>query len=491
MFSSKDYYQMARLGIDREDVLKQIDTFKKGFPYLEVVSSATPKKGVKVLSEAEKNRAIQRYSSFEGTICKFVPASGAATRMFKELYDIIKIQNESQEEVNPLSVRFFNELKRFPFYDDLEQLGAFKSDDKSEIITKLLNSDGLNYGQLPKGLLKFHRYPKETRTPFEEHLIEAAEYARSRAGVATITFTVSPEHTDLFKRLAEKVEQEFEKRYGCKFDIIFTTQKKSTDTLAVDPANTPFRLNDASLLFRPAGHGALIENLNEMDYDIVIIKNIDNIPMDRYLENNSLWKKTLTGVLLEIRDKLFGYLQRIESDYSELLAEEIYEFFKLELSTELPKVPDALRRDYLRAKLDRPVRVCGVVKNLGEPGGGPFLVRDSDGSVSPQILEGAQLNLNDKRTLEILGESTHFNPVDIVCSFKDHQGEKFDLKLYTDSETGFISEKSLEGRSLKALELPGLWNGAMSNWNTVFVEVPLSTFTPVKTVFDLLREEHQ
>ena len=491
MFSLKDYNQMASLGISREVVLNQIDIFKKGFPYLEVVSAATPKKGVKVLSEAEKSKAIQRSNSFEGTISKFVPASGAATRMFKELYDIMKIQNERQYDQNPLAVRFFNELKRFPFYDDLVQLEVFKSDNKSEIIRKLLNPDGLNYGQLPKGLLKFHRYPKETRTPFEEHLIEAAEYARTKAGVATITFTVSPEHTELFKRLAEKLEQEYEKRYGCKFDIFFTTQKKSTDTIAVDPANNPFRLNDSSLLFRPAGHGALIENLNELDSDIVIIKNIDNIPKERYLDNNSLWKKILTGVLLEKRDMLFGYLQKIESDYSELLAEEIYEFFKLELSTELPKVPDALRRDYLRAKLDRPIRVCGVVKNLGEPGGGPFLVRDSDGSVSPQILEGAQLNINDKRTLEILAESTHFNPVDIVCSFKDHEGEKFNLKLFTDPETGFISEKSLEGRSLKALELPGLWNGAMSNWNTVFVEVPLSTFTPVKTVFDLLREEHQ
>lgn len=491
MFSLKDYNQMASLGISREVVLNQIDIFKKGFPYLEVVSAATPKKGVKVLSEAEKSKAVQRSSSFEGTISKFVPASGAATRMFKELYDIMKIQNERQDDHNPLAVRFFNELKRFPFYDDLVQLEVFKSDNKSEIIRKLLNPDGLNYGQLPKGLLKFHRYPKETRTPFEEHLIEAAEYARTKAGVATITFTVSPEHTELFKRLAEKLEQEYEKRYGCKFDIFFTTQKKSTDTIAVDPANNPFRLNDSSLLFRPAGHGALIENLNELDSDIVIIKNIDNIPKERYLDNNSLWKKILTGVLLEKRDMLFGYLQKIESDYSELIAEEIYEFFKLELSTELPKVPDALRRDYLRAKLDRPIRVCGVVKNLGEPGGGPFLVRDSDGSVSPQILEGAQLNINDKRTLEILAESTHFNPVDIVCSFKDHEGEKFNLKLFTDPETGFISEKSLEGRSLKALELPGLWNGAMSNWNTVFVEVPLSTFTPVKTVFDLLREEHQ
>ncbi|OFZ09602.1 MAG: hypothetical protein A2465_08745, partial [Bacteroidetes bacterium RIFOXYC2_FULL_39_11] len=386
MFSLKDYNQMASLGISREVVLNQIDIFKKGFPYLEVDSAATPKKGVKVLSEAEKSKAVQRSSSFEGTISKFVPASGAATRMFKELYDIMKIQNERQDDHNPLAVRFFNELKRFPFYDDLVQLEVFKSDNKSEIIRKLLNPDGLNYGQLPKGLLKFHRYPKETRTPFEEHLIEAAEYARTKAGVATITFTVSPEHTELFKRLAEKLEQEYEKRYGCKFDIFFTTQKKSTDTIAVDPANNPFRLNDSSLLFRPAGHGALIENLNELDSDIVIIKNIDNIPKERYLDNNSLWKKILTGVLLEKRDMLFGYLQKIESDYSELVAEEIYEFFKLELSTELPKVPDALRRDYLRAKLDRPIRVCGVVKNLGEPGGGPFLVRDSDGSVSPQIL---------------------------------------------------------------------------------------------------------
>lgn len=491
MFSSKDYDQMAQSGINREVVLNQIETFKKGFPYLEVISAATPKKGVKILSESEKSTAIKRCSSFEGTICKFVPASGAATRMFKELYDVIMPDNEHLSENNPLSARFFNELKRFPFYEDLEILGAFTTDNKLDIIRKVLNIDGLNYGQLPKGLLKFHRYPNETRTPFEEHLIEAAEYARSKEGVATITFTVSPEHINLFKKLAEKVEPEYQKRYGCKFEVLFTTQKKSTDTIAVDPENKPFRLNDSSLLFRPAGHGALIENLNDMNYDIVIIKNIDNIPMERYLANNSLWKNILTGVLLDIRDKLFSYLHKIESDYSESLVEEIYKFFSIELSTELPKVPETLLKDYLRAKLDRPVRVCGVVKNLGEPGGGPFLVRDSDGSVTPQILEGAQLNLSDKKTSNILAESTHFNPVDIVCSFIDHNGEKFDLNRFTDPETGFISEKSLEGRNLKALELPGLWNGAMSNWNTVFVEVPVSTFTPVKTVFDLLREEHQ
>lgn len=491
MFSSKDYDQMAQLGISSEVVLNQIDTFKKGFPYLEVISAATPKKGVKVLSDSEIKTAIQRYSSFEGTICKFVPASGAATRMFKDLYDIAKNQNEQDSESNPLNARFFNELKRFPFYEDLISLGELTTDSKLDIIRRVLDSDGLNYGQLPKGLLKFHRYPDEIRTPFEEHLIEAAQYARSKDGVAKITFTVSPEHIDLFKKLAEKIEPEYQKRYGCKFEIIFTTQKKSTDTIAVDPDNKPFRLNDSSLLFRPAGHGALIENLNDMDYDIVIIKNIDNIPMERYLENNSLWKNILTGVLLEIRDKLFAYLQKIENEYSEPLAEEINRFFSVELSTELPKVPGTLMKDFLRAKLDRPVRVCGVVKNLGEPGGGPFLVRDSDGSVSPQILEGAQLNLNDSKTKKTLSESTHFNPVDIVCSFKDHGGERFNLKLFTDPETGFISEKSLEGRSLKALELPGLWNGAMSNWNTVFVEVPVSTFSPVKTVFDLLREEHQ
>ncbi len=491
MFTDKDYSQMAEMGINPADVIGQLDSFKNGFPFLNIVSPATKQRGIKILSESDKLAAVRRYNSFTGSLCKFVPASGAATRMFKDIYDLFGSENIEDFESKPAAVNFFNNIEKFPFYRDLERIGAFNSEDKRECLKLLLEPQGLNYGQLPKGLLMFHRYNDEVRTAFEEHLHEAAIYSLSSDGIARAVFTVSPEHETLFKELSDSLIPVLEAKYGCKFEVTFTNQKKSTDTIAVDPDNKPFRLNDTSLLFRPAGHGALIENLNEISCDVVIIKNIDNIPMDRSLNENSMWKKVLTGTLLEVKDKIFSLIKSIEYEYNDQLAREIYSFYRDELSTDLPEVPDNLRRAFLMAKLDRPIRVCGMVKNQGEPGGGPYLVMDADGSVSPQILESAQLNFNDQDVVRKVKESTHFNPVDLVCYIKDHEGEKFNLKKFTDSETGFISEKSLEGRPLKALELPGLWNGAMSNWNTLFVEVPVSTFSPVKTVFDLLRQEHQ
>lgn len=483
MFTVKDFDQMAQLGITREEVMQQIEVFKTGFPFPDIVKAATPRKGIRVMTEKEKSSAERRFMHFNGSACKFIPASGAATRMFKRLYELADSKN--YDDI------FFRDIRKFAFYDDLEKTGVFNTGDNSYVIKKLLESDGLNYGQLPKGLLKFHRYDNETRTPFEEHLIEAALYARSKDGKVAVTFTVSPEHMELFKELAEVKKREYKVRYGCEYEIIFTTQKRSTDTIAVDLDNNPFRLNNSELLFRPAGHGALIENLNELNFEVVFIKNIDNIPKESYFKENCRWKSILAGVLIEIKEKIFNYIERIENDFSDSLVSEILNFFETELSTTFPKVPDELVKDFLKAKLDRPIRVCGVVENLGEPGGGPYLVRDSDGSVSPQILESAQLNPDDSRVKEIMSGATHFNPVDIVCSFTDHHGEQFDLKRYTDPETGFISVKSVEGKTVKALELPGLWNGGMSNWNTVFVEVPVSTFSPVKTVYDLLREEHQ
>ncbi len=492
MFTEKDYKQLDSMGISPDSVAAQIKMFESGFPYCTLVAPATPQRGVVVLTGNQINEALDRCAGYSGAICKFVPASGAATRMFKELYELMDaIEKGRGEERNKNGESFFKNLQRFAFYNDLKSRGIDESSNKAAVIKTLLEPDGLNYGQLPKGLIKFHSYKNSQRTPFEEHLIAAAGYAKDAEGVAEVVFTVSPEHLDSFIVLKNKILPELEKLYSCSFKVEFTTQKRSTDTIAVDLNNRPFRTKDSSLLFRPAGHGALIENLNEIDSELIIIRNIDNISKEDYLQNNIKWKKILTGVLIGLRDKIFGYLERIDNSFDSELAEEIIDFFDKELATETPRIPGEILKDYLRAKLNRPVRVCGMVKNSGEPGGGPFIVRDAEGSTSLQILESAQLDLNDKNTADMLKQSTHFNPVDIVCCVKDYKGFKFNLREFSDPETGFITHKSMEGRELKALEMPGLWNGAMSRWNTLFVEVPLSTFTPVKTIFDLLREEHQ
>jgi len=345
-------------------------------------------------------------------------------------------------------------------------------------------------GALPKGMIKFHKYDKGSRTSFEEHLVEAALYAKGRDGIAKLIITVSPEHVSGFKALLEKVRERYEKMYNVTFDVRFTLQKPSTDTIAVDENNEPFLKSDGSVLYRPGGHGALIENLNDLTSDLVIIKNIDNVVKEQLLQETIRWKKILGGILIGLQEKVFNYIKLLDREYNPNVINEIIEFLDREFCVKIPSVPDSILIEFLRAKLNRPIRVCGMVKNMGEPGGGPYIVYDADGSTSLQILESAQLDIKNPETIQIMNKSTHFNPVDLVCSFKDYKGDKFDLHKFIDPETGFISIKSLEGRSLKAQELPGLWNGAMSQWNTVFVEVPVITFNPVKTVLDLLRPEH-
>jgi hypothetical protein len=355
----------------------------------------------------------------------------------------------------------------------------------------LLGKNGMNYGALPKGLLKFHRYADGVRTAMEEHLVEAALYAKGKNGAALLHFTVSPEHRAQFEKLVSEVQPAYEKKFGVKYKISFSEQKKSTDTIAVDDNNEPFRNADGSLLFRPGGHGALIENLNEQHADIVFVKNIDNVAPDAYKAETVRYKKALAGLLLQLRSKIFEYAAAVENNPSEAQLNEIQSFFENELSFAFPKGWEAKKVEYLRGKLNRPIRVCGMVKNVGEPGGGPFVAVNPDGSASLQIAESSQLNLADTRTKTAFDSATHFNPVDLVCSFVDRNGKKYDLKKFRDSATGFISVKSKDGKVLKAQELPGLWNGAMSDWTTVFVETPLITFNPVKTVNDLLRKEHQ
>ena len=467
---------------------EQIAHFCKGFPWLEIEAPATPSKGILVLSKCEEERAIRYYdtASINGK-CKFVPASGAASRMFKDLFNGLDSVSSGKDITGTPAGKFCDNIERFAFWDR----ALFGDASQEEILLKTLTKAGLEYGAKPKGVLKFHKYPDgEIRTAIAEHLVEAQDYMRNDDGTANLTVTISPEHRPLFENALEDILPEFEKRYGVKYNVRFTFQDKATDTIAVDMDNRPFLADDGSQLFRPAGHGALIYNLNDVEEELVSIKNIDNVACERLLPVTSRYKKILIGKALELRDVIFGFLRNADAWTSED-CDEIEKFLENTLCIRMPQsCCSEARKAALRAKLDRPVRVCGMVRNEGEPGGGPFIILEKDGSTSLQILEGAQIDGSNPKSKAALEASTHFNPVDLVCCLHRYDGTKFDLTKFVDSETGFISYKSSQGRELKALELPGLWNGAMSRWNTLFVEVPLETFNPVKTVLDLLRPAH-
>ena len=423
--------------------------------------------------------------------------------MFKNMFEFLGADYD--KPTTDFEKKFFDHIHDFAFYNDLnvacmdntgKNIDALLSEQNYKaIVSNLLEAAGLNYGALPKGLLKFHRYADGVRTPLEEHLVEGALYAAGKTGKVNVHFTVSTEHRALFEKLVAAKVGEYEAKYGTKFHISFSEQKPSTDTVAADMDNKPFRDKDGKLLFRPGGHGALIENLNDLDADIVFIKNIDNVVPDRLKADTVTYKKLLAGVLVTLQKQAFEYLELLDSGhYSHEQLETIIRFVQQQLRcrrTDLKELEDADLVIYLRKKLNRPMRVCGMVKNVGEPGGGPFLAYNPDGTISLQILESSQIDMNDPEKKAMFEKGTHFNPVDLVCAIRDYKGRKFNLLEHVDKATGFISYKSKNGKDLKALELPGLWNGSMSDWNTVFVEVPLSTFNPVKTVNDLLREQHQ
>lgn len=505
IFTEKDIETLNIQGIDVIGVQKQIDCFKTGFPFLEIVNFATNGKGITVFDLGEADRYItiwDKYSESDHSIVKFVPASGAASRMFKDLFEFL--QSKSELPNNEVVKTFFDNIRRFAFFEDLN-LACINEKGESveslinhnrykDIIDVFLLKNGLNYGGLPKGVLKFHAYDNCSRTPVEEHLVEGALYAKSADGQVFLHFTVSPEHRELFQKLISDVSAHYEKKFNVKFNISFSEQKKKTDTIAVDDNNEPFR-DRGNLLFRPGGHGALIENLNDLSADVIFIKNIDNVVPDKLKDGEAYYKKVLAGYLVNIQSQVFSYLKLINSGvYSREELLEILYFLQDQLNVKNPDtkyLEDAELVLYLQKKLNRPIRVCGMVKNVGEAGGGPFFAVNEDGTISLQILESSQIDLDDPLKKSLFVNGTHFNPVDIVCAVKDCNGEKFNLKVFIDNNTGFISEKTKEGKTLKALELPGLWNGAMSDWNTVFVEVPLSTFNPVKSVNDLLRKEHQ
>ena len=505
MFTSEDIDLLKRKQISHSQIETQLNCFKTGFPFLPIVQAASAQKGILCISEAVENdylTAWDNYRKTDKTITKFVPASGAASRMFKDLFSFIDAKYDIPE--TDFEKDFFSEITEFAFYNALneacvklyrKQISTLVSENEYKAIVKaLLFPEGLNYGNLPKGLLLFHRYPEGSRTPVEEHLTEGALYAADKNEEVRIHFTVSPEHLPLFEKLIADKKSSYENRLNAKFDVSYSIQKPSTDTIAADMENLPFRDDDGSLLFRPGGHGALIENLNDIDSDVIFIKNIDNVVPDKLKENESKYKKLLAGVLINLQQRAYGYVDLLKSGkYSTKDLEEIALFSEKELCTASNNdfSTDKALADYLLAKLDRPFRVCGMVKNEGEPGGGPFITINSDGTASLQILESSQIDKNDEKAVSAFKNGSHFNPVDLVCGVKNYNGEKYDLTKYVDKNTGFISQKSKSGKELKALELPGLWNGAMSDWNTVFVEVPISTFNPVKTVNDLLRTEHQ
>ena len=505
MLTQQDLKQLAQKGISEQQIETQLGQFKTGFPFLKLEAAAAIGRGIVAPTSDEGRKYVdawQKYKAAGKRVVKFVPASGAASRMFKDMFAFVDADYD--KPTTDFEKKYFDNIDKFAFYGELDAVcqknngkgikelvkeGNFKA-----VAANMLKAEGLNYGQLPKGLLLFHNYPEGPRTPMEEHLVEGALYAASN-GEAHVHFTVSHEHMELFKQKVAQKADMYAKKYGIAYDITFSEQKPSTDTVAANPDGTPFRNADGSLLFRPGGHGALIENLNEIEADVIFVKNIDNVVPDRLKGDTVLWKQIIAGVLVTLQKKAFEYLELLDSGkYTHEQIEEIIRFVQNDLccrKADIKELEDADLVIYLRKKLNRPMRVCGVVKNVGEPGGGPFLTYNQDGTVSLQILESSQIDKSNKEYMEMFTKGTHFNPVDLVCAVKDYKGNAFDLPKFVDPTTGFISQKSKSGKELQALELPGLWNGAMSDWSTIFVEVPLSTFNPVKTVNDLLREQHQ
>lgn len=510
-FSETDLKQIAAHQLSLELINDQIEHFKKGFPPSDLVNNITFGNGLKALSDTEADEMIGFYqSNLAGKeIVKFVPASGAASRMFKSLYAFLNDYSGSDADYAKMTAdqgagsvfTFFKKIEWFAFFQDLK--AKYQENTKNgleedqikrkyiEILECLLNESGLNYGNLPKGLLKFHTYGDYSRTPVEEHMVEGAQYAQDADGNVKIHFTVSPDHMDKFKEHVAEITGKYEKQFDVKIAVTYSVQKTSTDTIAVDMDNEPFRNEDGSLLFRPAGHGALLENLNDIDADIVFLKNIDNVVPDHLKPETIRYKKVIAGVLLDYKNKIDAMITDLDSGKGVPEAESLLSELGYKPSETYRELSKEGKIDFLKTKLNRPLRICGMVKADGDTGGGPFWVKGNDGSVSLQVVETAQIDLGNPEQKTIFSRSTHFNPVDVVCSLKDKDGKAFDLLKHRDMDAGFITEKSKDGKELKAQELPGLWNGSMADWNTVFVEVPAITFNPVKSVNDLLKEQHQ
>ncbi|WP_458628515.1 DUF4301 family protein [Winogradskyella sp. PC D3.3] len=514
-FTENDIHQIESNDLTLFEVKKQIEIFETGIPFTNVSDAATLNHGIMPLNDAiiETYVALFEKEKDKKSLLKFVPASGAATRMFKFLFKFVSEYNSNEQSLNSYINRnnlrelslFMVGLEKFPFYNQVLELLKSKGIDYENLSNQekvwhfakaMLDENQLNFGNQPKGLLPFHHYKNNhISTAFEEHLYESALYASSN-GLAKLHFTISEVYEKKFIKEFKTIQNQIEQNTGVKFEISFSYQQQSTDTIAVTLKNRPFREPDGSLLFRPSGHGALLKNLNALDADIIFIKNIDNVVVYKYKDELAKYKKVLAGILIKLQTKAFKYLQELDAkpvDKGTLAAIENFLTHKLsvKISDEYKKYTDYYKIEYLQEKLNRPIRVCGMVKNEGEPGGGPFWVKDHKSNQSLQIVESAQINLNDPKQEDILKNATHFNPVDLVCGVKNYKGEKFDLENYVDHNAAFITQKTKNGKDLKALELPGLWNGSMAHWNTIFVEVPIITFNPVKTVNDLLKSPHQ
>ncbi len=502
MLNENDLIQLSERNVTEDQVNQQVAQLKRGTKYVQLIRTATLGDGILRLDDTQVDTLTQAFDADREfyQFTKFVPASGAASRMFKDLFAFA----ESGVETKFTNI-FFAHIQCFAFYSDLNETVVrlygndiptlLQQGRKVDVVKALLNDNGLAYGKLPKALLKFHRYEGFNRLALEEHLVEAARYATDAQGLAKLHFTVSPEHEKPFKETVNALKDQYEQQYGVHYDITYSCQKPSTDTVAIDGEGNLFREANGKILFRPGGHGALIENLNDLGEEIVFIKNIDNVVPEGKAATTIIYKKVLAGLLLQLQQKTFEYLELLDEgalDESELAS--IMNFAKDKLMIDIPdfvaQYNNIEKFDYLYNKLNRPIRVCGMVKNEGEPGGGPFWVKNDDDEVSLQIIESSQINHGDTSQESIFQGSTHFNPVDLVCGCWNYKGEAFNLKDYVDPATGFVSNKSKDGRELRALELPGLWNGAMADWITVFVEVPIETFNPVKTVNDLLKPMH-
>lgn len=509
LFTENDLQQLSKKGISQDKVKSQIGIFEEGIPNVILEKAAIVNDGVSRFTAEKEDDLIQKYEAAKDSlsVIKFVPASGAASRMFKVLFNFLDTFNPKSESLQNYLERtgnsdiktFFEEQKKLPFFEIVQGRirGKCSSTDEEAylFVNEMLMETGLNYGFLPKGLLPFHKYDDIVVTPFEEHLKEAAQYAKVSKD-AKLHFTISEQHGELFNEEFKNIKERVANATNTAYHVQYSFQKSATDTLAVTMDNEIFRNEDGTILFRPGGHGALIENLNEQDADIIFIKNIDNVVVSEFSEEVAQSKKILAGLLLALQDKAFKFAKILDSgDINVTQLQKINDFLQKELNVRFTDTFSNFgitqQIEVLKDKLNRPIRICGMVKNEGEPGGGPFWIRDSKGNISLQIIESAQVNLSNESQVEIFNKSTHFNPVDLVCGVKNYKGNKYSLLNFVDTKQGFITNKTSEGRNLKALELPGLWNGAMAFWNTVFVEVPSITFNPVKTVNDLLKSEHQ
>lgn len=498
-FSKDDIQQLKKHGLSEKQVFQQLETFEKGIPFIRVIAPANVGNGIIQLNEDEKNHFISKYEQSSVNTLKFVPASGAATRMFKQLHQFVQSYDPNDQTLEEFLnnedfkglKEFFKNMKKLAFYEEIESIledfdETYPKDQEDLKIFKFIYFliHEIEFSSLPKGLIPFHKYKDKSLTAFDEHLHEAISYI-GKNGKIKLHFTIAEEHLAQFEEAAEKARQLFKDNH---FDISYSYQCKSTDTIAANQSNLPFRDQNGKLFFRPGGHGALIQNLNQIEADLIFIKNIDNVVAAENLKLMCDYKKALAGILLEIQEQIFQLLKDLDKEGS---TEEILERAALISTKYLHRQQKFTSEKEIRDYFNRPIRVCGMVENKGEPGGGPYWIKDQNGEVSLQIVESAQINSEDPKIARLMENVTHFNPVDLVCGVYDYEGEKFDLQEFVAPNQGFITSKSVDGQPLKALELPGLWNGAMAYWNTIFVEVPAQTFNPVKTVADLLRPEHQ